>query len=84
MLSRKATALEEHMREAADENIHPLRFELNSYFFTQLIAGPPRSPVFTLMLEIIMWMTLVAVPVLVLVYFQVSFLPFHDEFVTWA
>ncbi len=84
MLARKVSALEEHMRADEEAEFHPLRYELHSYFFTQVIAGPPRSPVFSAVLAGMMWFTLTAMPVLLLLYFQISFLPFHDEAITWA
>lgn len=62
---------------------HRLRMHLSSYFFTQLIAGPPRAGLFAFFLALTGWLTLGLLPVLLLLDFQTSFLPFHDLQVTW-
>jgi Pentapeptide repeats (8 copies) len=63
---------------------HRVRIQLNSYFYTQLIAGPYRSRMFAGFLSLMTWGTLVLLPTLLLLDFQVGFLPFHDLTVTWA
>lgn len=62
----------------------PLRLELNSYFFVQAYAGPKRSALISGFLFSASWLTLVLLPVLTFLYFQVAFLPRHDWAVTWA
>jgi uncharacterized protein YjbI with pentapeptide repeats len=62
----------------------PLRLELNSYFFVQAYAGPRRRVLITVIFFSVSWLTLVLLPVLAFLYFQVAFLPRHDTAVTWA
>jgi len=62
----------------------PLRLEASSYFFVQVYAGPKRPAIITGFLFAACWLTLVLLPVLALLDFQVAFLPRHDWVVTWA
>ena len=72
------------MLEATDKRTHPLRLELNNFFFVQAIAGPHRSRVMGAFLHGMTWLTLAVLPVLLLLYIQVVFLPYHDEAITWT
>src|SRR3954451_12676041 len=62
-----------------------LRRQLPSNIFVQFLAGPrdTREGVFGLMLRLIAWISLIVAPVLLLVLFQLQFLPYHDEVVSW-
>lgn len=70
--------------EATDKRTHPLRLELNNFFFVQAIAGPYRSRVMSCFLHGMSWLTLVVLPVFLLIYIQVVFLPYHDVGITWT
>lgn len=86
MLARKTfefdTAM--HMLEVSDRRTHPLRLELHNFFFVQAIAGPQRSPVVSLFLHAMSWLTLVALPVVLLLTVQVVFLPYHAPEISWV
>ena len=86
MLARKTLELDSALRilEATDRRTHPLRLELNNFFFVQAIAGPERSRTVNGLLHGMTWLTLVVLPVLLLLYIQVTFLPYHDVTITWA
>jgi uncharacterized protein YjbI with pentapeptide repeats len=71
------------MLETSEKRNHPLRLELHNFFFVQGIAGPQRSAVMSLFLHIMTWLTIVILPVILLLYMQVSFLPYHDVTTTW-
>lgn len=76
---------ERRMRSASDAvQVYPLRYELGSNFFTQFLASPPQSAILTFMQQLIVWVTLVLLAAVVLLYFQIAFLPFHDIGLTWA
>ncbi|MBS0244847.1 MAG: hypothetical protein JSS20_21970, partial [Proteobacteria bacterium] len=77
MLSKKALELDQSLRmvEATDQRTHPLRLELHSFFFVQGLAGPERGYLLNGLLHALSWLTLVALPVLLLLYIQVAFLP---------
>lgn len=84
MLARKAIELDKAvlLLETTERRSHPLRLELHNFFFVQAIAGPDRSRVMSTFLHGMTWLTLVILPVLVILYVQTSFLPFHDIFTT--
>lgn len=84
MLARKTLELDKAIRqlEPTETRTHPLRLELHNFFFVQGIAGPERSRVMGIFLHGMTWLTLVFVPVLLLLYIQVAFLPYHDVFIT--
>ena len=86
MLARKALEFDTAIRmlEVSDKRTHPLRLHLSNFFFVQAIAGPERSPVMSFFLHAMSWLTLILLPVFMLLYVQVAFLPYHDVMITWA
>ncbi len=70
--------------EATDRRSHPLRLELHNFFFVQAIAGPHRSRIMSAFLHAMSWLTLVILPVMLILYVQVVFLPYHDVAITWT
>ena len=70
------------MLETSDQRTHPLRLELNNFFFVQAIAGPERSRIVGMFLHGMSWLTIVAMPVGLLLYVQLVFLPYHDLGIT--
>jgi uncharacterized protein YjbI with pentapeptide repeats len=71
------------MLESSERRNHPLRLELHNFFFVQGVAGPQRSAVMSMFLHIMSWLTIVILPVILLLYMQLSFLPYHDVATTW-
>lgn len=87
MLSRKVQALDEVLKEMdADIGQRSIffRLQLNAYFFPQLLADPPRSFFVSSILKLMLWITLAFLPIILLLGFQTSFLPFHNAPITWA
>ena len=86
LLARKTLEFDTALRllESTERRSHPLRLELDSFFFVQALAGPERSRLISGFLHGIGWLTLLAFPLLLLLYVQVAFLPFHDAAVTSA
>jgi uncharacterized protein YjbI with pentapeptide repeats len=84
LLARKTLEFNGALRllESTDLRTHPLRLELDSFFFVQALAGPERSRLVSGFLNAIGWLTLFALPLLLLIYLQVAFLPIHDAAVT--
>lgn len=84
LLARKALefAASIRMLETTDRRTHPLRLELDNFFFAQAIAGPERSRIVGTLLHAMSWLTLVLLPVLLLLYVQLMFLPYHDAAIT--
>jgi uncharacterized protein YjbI with pentapeptide repeats len=86
LLARETLEFDHSVRllEATDKRTHPLRLELNNFFFVQAIAGPYRSRVMSAFLHGMSWLTLVVLPVVLMLYIQVVFLPYHDVLITWT
>jgi uncharacterized protein YjbI with pentapeptide repeats len=84
LLARKALEFNAALRllESTDLRTHPLRLELDSFFFVQAVAGPERSRLLSGFLNAIGWITLLGLPLLLLLYLQAAFLPFHDAAIT--
>ena len=62
-----------------------LRRQLPSNIFVQYLAGPGevRHGVMGFLLRLIALISLVCAPLALLAFFEVQFLPYHDEAVTW-
>lgn len=86
LLARKTLEFDHAIRllEPSDRRTHPLRLELHNFFFVQAIAGPERSSVMSGFLHAMSWLTLVVLPVVLILYIQVVFLPYHDIAITWS
>ncbi|HEU4380085.1 MAG TPA: pentapeptide repeat-containing protein [Hyphomicrobiaceae bacterium] len=86
LLARKTLEFGSSIRmlEISDERTHPLRLELDNFFFVQAMAGPERSRLVSLFLHGMSWLTLVALPLAMLLYIQIVFLPYHDVTITWV
>ena len=72
------------MLETSDQRTHPLRLELDNFFFAQAIAGPERSFIVGIILHGMAWLTVIVAPVVLLLYVQLVFLPYHDLAITWV
>ncbi len=68
-----------------DDTRARLRRQLPSNIFVQYLAGPNevRTGIVGLMLHGIAFVTLVIFPILLLVFFQLQFLPYHSAIITW-
>ena len=86
LLARKVLEFDQAIRllETTDRRTHPLRLELHNFFFVQAVAGPHRSRVLGTFLHALSWLTLVILPVVLILFIQVSFLPYHDVHITWV
>lgn len=86
LLARKTLEFDNAIRllETGPRRNHPLRLELHNFFFVQAIAGPHRSLIMGGLLHSMTWLTLVILPVVLILYIQVMFLPYHDVIITWT
>ena len=86
LLARKTLEFDGAVRalEVSDRRSHPLRLELHNFFFVQAIAGPHRSVVMSAFLHGMSWLTLVFLPLFLLLYIQITFLPYHGVAITWT
>jgi hypothetical protein len=62
------------------------RRRLPSNIFVQFLGAPEeeRYSLFGLLLAAILWVTLVIAPVALLLLLQIQFLPYHNQWITWA
>jgi uncharacterized protein YjbI with pentapeptide repeats len=62
-----------------------LRRQLPSNIFVQSLAGPPE--IRTVAIRVLLWLitriSLVFGPIALLIFFQLRFLPYHSEWITW-
>jgi len=86
LLARKTLEFDIAVRhlEPTRRRTHPLRLELHNFFFVQGIAGPHRSAIMSMFLHSMSWLTLAVLPVVLLLFIQLSFLPYHDSVITWT
>jgi len=86
LLARKTVEFDISVRqlETTSRRTHPLRLELHNFFFVQGIAGPHRSAVMSLFLYSMSWLTLAILPVVLMLFIQLSFLPYHNVAITWT
>jgi uncharacterized protein YjbI with pentapeptide repeats len=84
LLARKTIEFDSALQllEPTEKRTHPLRLELHNFFFVQGIAGPERSQTMSSLLHGMSWLTVVVLPVVLLLYVQVAFLPYHDGTIT--
>lgn len=85
ILKRKTTSFSEALfaEEYGAPRSHQVRQEISSYFFAQNEAGPQRSAVLAALLSVMTFVTLNLLPLLLLLYFQITFLPVHSSSATW-
>jgi uncharacterized protein YjbI with pentapeptide repeats len=85
MLARKLKALNDALASTEEKSprSNPLRLQLSSYFFAQSMAGPPRSPLLNALMRTMTFLTFGLLPLSLLLFFQITFLPYHSEDVSW-
>jgi hypothetical protein len=86
-LARKVKDVHDRLTRHEGNNLfrqHRLRTLIHSYTFAQATAGPWRSRVIGAFLHGMNWVTIGLLPVLILLNFQIVFLPWHDETATWT
>jgi uncharacterized protein YjbI with pentapeptide repeats len=77
--------LESQAKISGDDARARLRRQLPSNIFVQSLAGPRevRTGIVGLLLRGIIEISLVAGPIALLILFQLQFLPYHSEWITW-
>ena len=63
---------------------HPDRHLVHNYVFSQLLAGANPPLLLHMLMRLMVFVTLSLLPVLVLLYFQIKFLPSHNVAITHA
>jgi uncharacterized protein YjbI with pentapeptide repeats len=85
LLARTAVAYNEALERSimVTSDRARIRQRLANTLFAQMFAGSPRERLLGACLWFIAWGTLAIAPVLVLLVFEVEFLPYHSSLVTW-
>jgi uncharacterized protein YjbI with pentapeptide repeats len=91
MLAAKVRVFDIELREQIEKDRPEsevrtrLRRQLPSNIFVQFLAGPRenRSGIIGFLLRSIAWISLVFGPVLVVIFFELQFLPYHVEWISW-
>jgi uncharacterized protein YjbI with pentapeptide repeats len=87
MLVRKINGYNKvlHERIADSEDRNAFRRRLDTFLIVQLMCGMEheKKELSGSLLRLVAWITLVGAPVLLLLQFQLVFLPYHSGFATW-
>ena len=70
--------------ELMDEDPERVRDQLDTFVFTQMVIGASESWLVRQFLRIAVWLSFVIAPVLLLLAFQLQFLPYHSTAITWT
>ena len=86
LLARLLRLFDDDLRAAdmIEQDRRRVRGRLDKFVFTQLLIGAPRSRLVRLFLRVVVWISFVAGPVLLLLGFQLRFLPYHNVPVTYV
>lgn len=77
------------LNEAIDNEIsthqerNQVRTRADKFLVTQLLIGRHRDWLLRRFIVLAAWLTMVAAPILILLAFQIRFLPYHDVEITW-
>jgi hypothetical protein len=77
-------AVDRNIASASDRAV--IRQRLANTLFAQLFAGSPRERegLLGMLLRTMAQLTLAAAPLVLLLFFQQTFLPYHSHFITWT
>src|SRR3954454_18624166 len=86
LLSRTVRQFDLELRAAAmiEADRARVRTQLDAFVLTRLLLGGPDRFLPRFFLGATVWLTLLVGPVLLLVFFQLRFLPYHAEGTTWV
>jgi uncharacterized protein YjbI with pentapeptide repeats len=88
LLAGKVRAFDQELESQVDdtEMRRRLRWQLPSNIFVQALAGPGevREGLMGFMLRLIARISLVVGPILLLIFFELQFLPYHHSAVSWC
>ena len=66
------------------DEVDSLRSRVATFTFVQMLSGSQRHRSIRLLLSFIVWVTVVAFPLTLLLATQLQFLPYHSEGITWG
>jgi len=87
LLARKAKSFQKALYKSFPSNSRPERFQMcvENALFIQILVGVKheRTGLMGTLLKFIAIMTVIVAPLLVLMLFQLKFLPYHHNWITW-
>jgi uncharacterized protein YjbI with pentapeptide repeats len=86
LLARLLCLFDEELRMAdmIEQDRRRVRGQLDKFVFTQFLIGAPQDGIIRLFLLVAVWLSFVAGPILLLLGFQLRFLPYHSTSVTYT
>lgn len=86
LLSRLLRLFDGDLRAAdmTEQDRNRIRGQLDKFVFTQFLIGAPQDRTVRLFLRLVVWLSFVIGPVLLLLGFQLRFLPYHSIPVTYV
>ena len=82
-LGRKLERMQKELESFPPEQAAHLRERLSTFYFVQYLTGEAPSHFVRTVSGLILWLTAVALPLVLLLCLQVRFLPYHSAEVTW-
>jgi uncharacterized protein YjbI with pentapeptide repeats len=85
LLSRLLRLFDDELRTASmiEQDRWRIRGQLDKFVFTQFLIGVPQDRIVRLFLRVVVWLSFLVGPVLLLLGFQLRFLPYHNVPVTY-
>jgi hypothetical protein len=86
LLSRLLRLFDDELRTASmiEQDRGRIRGQLDKFVFTQFLIGMPQDRIVRLFLRMVVWLSFLVGPVLLLLGFQLRFLPYHNVPVTYV
>ncbi len=76
------TSRKQNINQEEKAQVHPARLRLIGYAISQYVSGPPNSWVVKCAQWLMGWLTIIILPLVILLYFQIQFLPYDSHLVT--
>jgi len=83
MLAHKVRFFAEQARKAGPEHERALKARLFSFPFVQILIPRENSRIMRLVQSLMVWIAIIVLPLGLLLWVQLGFLPFHDSQVLW-
>jgi uncharacterized protein YjbI with pentapeptide repeats/transposase-like protein len=85
MLARKYRKFAEAIApyEKETQTAHSARELVHSYVVSQILAGPKPNMITSWLMRLMVFVTFTLLPVVTLLYFQITFLPYHEIWITY-
>lgn len=85
LLGSKLHPLDAAITKESDEiRRNELCSQLSSFPFVQMLTGHHHSPMVRFFLTLVIWITVIFLPVTLLSWAQIRFLPYHEAWITWV